>query len=91
MNSKRIQKYLIDRDDTMFYHTPEFRIYVDTHCNDLGGIYFVIAAFSEGKDELGDYGQRIETRIVEDVTELERTMKDTSGDMRKWHVLKNGS
>ncbi len=85
MTSKRIQKYLINRDDTMFIHTPEARIYVDNY-----EVYFKIVAFSNGKDETGDYGQRAETRHITDVIELERTMKEISGDMRKWHVLKNG-
>ncbi len=82
--SKRIQKHLINRDDTMFIHTPDARIYVDTHCDELGGIFFKMVAWPQGNSDSH------ETRIVEDVTELERSMKEISGDMRKWRVLKNG-
>lgn len=88
VTSRRIQKHLVYRDDTMFIHTIDARIYVDTHCDGVGNLYFVMVAWPN-KSELIDF-EKAETRIIEDVTELERTMKETSGDMRKWRVLKNG-
>lgn len=91
MLSKRIQKHLIDRDDTLYYNNALARFYIDTYNDGKGGIVFKLAAFSFSKDECGDYGQRVETRIIDTTDELQRTMRELSGTISRWRVLRNGN
>lgn len=78
---KRIQKHLIDRGDTMYFHSPVGSFYIDTFLDAIGRVVFKLTVWN---------GDQKESRCIGLVEDLHQDMKAISGDMRKWKVLKNG-
>lgn len=85
MNSKRIQKHLIDRDDTLYYNTGFERCYVDTH-NGINGINFALTIWSKDANSEDESV----TFYYDAPLAIELAMRLVMPDLRKWRVLKNG-
>lgn len=86
MNSKRIQKHLIDRDDTLYYDTGFERAYAETYNGANNEEKFKIVIW--GEDEFGESDSA--TFYYESPLAIELAMRLVMPDLRKWRVLKNG-
>ena len=83
--SKRIQKHLIDRDDTLYYDTGFERAYVSAH-DGFDDVNFSTTIWSE--DESGNPDSV--TFYFDSLLAIELSMRLIQSDLRKWRVLKNG-
>lgn len=83
---KRIQKHLIDRDDTMYYDTGWERVYVSAYNGARWEENFAVTIW--GQDEAGEPDSA--TFYYDSPLAIELAMRLIMHDLRKWRVLKNG-